>query len=74
MNGDLNDDEKEFVRSLDLLSYKPVIYAANVSEDEAAADEENEYVKAVRGVCRRRRLGGRCYMREDRVGNIRTPG
>ena len=48
MNGDLNDDEKEFVRSLDLLSYKPVIYAANVSEDEAAADEENEYVKAVR--------------------------
>ena len=39
---DLEDDEAEFVRSLDLLSYKPVIYAANVSEDDAAA-EDNEF-------------------------------
>ena len=44
---DLEDDEAEFVRSLDLLSYKPVIYAANVSEDDAAA-EDNEYVQKVR--------------------------
>lgn len=44
---DLEDDEAEFVRSLDLLSYKPVIYAANVSEDDAAA-EDNEYVHKVR--------------------------
>ena len=43
---DLEDDEAEFVRSLDLLSYKPVIYAANVSEDDAAA-EDNEYVQKV---------------------------
>lgn len=45
---DLNEEEAEFVRSLGLLSYKPVIYAANVSEDEAASEEENEYVAAVR--------------------------
>ena len=44
---DLEDDEAEFVRSLDLLSYKPVSYAANVSEDDAAA-EDNEYVQKVR--------------------------
>ena len=44
---ELEDDEAEFVKSLDLLSYKPVIYAANVSEDDAAA-EDNEYVKKVR--------------------------
>ena len=44
---DLEDDEAEFVRGLDLLSYKPVIYAANVSEDDAAA-EDNEYVQKVR--------------------------
>lgn len=46
---ELTEDEAEFVKSLDLLSYKPIIYAANVSEDEAGAAEENEYVKAVRG-------------------------
>ncbi len=44
---DLDEDEAAFVKSLDLLSYKPVIYAANVSEEEASG-EENEYVKAVR--------------------------
>jgi GTP-binding protein YchF len=47
---DLDEEESLFVRSLDLLSYKPIIYAANVDEDsasdEAAAD--NEYVNAVR--------------------------
>jgi GTP-binding protein YchF len=45
---ELDDDEADFVRTLDLLSYKPVIYAANVSEDDAGNDD-NEYVKAVRG-------------------------
>ena len=45
---DFNDEELEFVRSLDLLSFKPIIYAANVSEDEATTDSDNEYVKKVR--------------------------
>lgn len=45
---ELTDDEAEYVKSLDLLSYKPIIYAANVSEDEAGNKDENDYVKAVR--------------------------
>lgn len=44
---DLSDSEAAFVKSLDLLTYKPVIYAANVSEDDVAAGD-NDYVKAVR--------------------------
>ena len=58
---DLDEEEAEFVKTLDLLSYKPVIYAANVSEDditelsgamagsgtEAAAHTGNEHVDAV---------------------------
>jgi len=45
---DLKEEEAEFVKSLNLLSFKPVIYAANVSEDEAGAETDNEYVAAVR--------------------------
>lgn len=45
---ELDDDEREFVKSLDLLSFKPVIYAANVSEDEATGAEDNDMVKQVR--------------------------
>ena len=42
-------DDKAFVDSLTLLSQKPVLYAANVSEDDLADDgENNEYVKKVR--------------------------
>ena len=44
---ELDDDEAAFVKSLDLLSYKPVIYAANVSEDYAAS-ADNDYVRAVK--------------------------
>lgn len=44
---DLDEEEAEFVKSLDLLSYKPVIYVANVSEDEVASGD-NEMVKQVK--------------------------
>ncbi|MBQ0079817.1 MAG: redox-regulated ATPase YchF [Eubacterium sp.] len=44
---DLDDEEYAFVKSLDLLSFKPVIYAANVSEEDAATGD-NEHVAAVR--------------------------
>lgn len=44
---ELSDDEAAFVSGLDLLSYKPVIYAANVSEDDAAA-EDNPMVDDIR--------------------------
>ena len=46
---ELTDEEAEFVKSLDLLSYKPVIYVANVSEEDTAA-EDNEYIAQVRKI------------------------
>lgn len=46
---ELNDDEWAFVKTLDLLTSKPVIYVANVSEDDLSNDgADNEMVKAVR--------------------------
>ena len=44
-----DDDEKVLLESYNLLTYKPVIYAANVCEDDLADDgASNEYVKEVR--------------------------
>jgi GTP-binding protein YchF len=45
---ELTDEERAFVRTLDLLTYKPVIYAANVAEEEAADATKSPYVAAVR--------------------------
>lgn len=46
---DLSDDEKAVVKSFNLLSSKPIIYVANVSEEEVAVDaKDNPYVKQVR--------------------------
>ena len=45
---DLDEDEASFVETLDLLSYKPTIYVANVSEDDVSDYSENEYVKKVK--------------------------
>lgn len=45
----LSEDELELIKEMNLLTLKPVLYVANVSEDEVAtADTENEYVKKVR--------------------------
>ena len=42
-------DEDEFVKSLSLLSYKPIIYVANVAEGDVANDGEgNKFVETVR--------------------------
>ena len=44
-----NEDEAAFLASYNLLTGKPVIYAANVSEDDLADDgESNEFVKEVK--------------------------
>ena len=44
-----NEDEQAFFASYNLLTAKPVIFAANVSEDDLADDGAgNEYVKTVR--------------------------
>jgi len=44
---ELNDEERLLLRDLHLLTMKPVLYAANVSESEAANYEDNPYVKQV---------------------------
>ena len=44
-----DEDEEALLISYNLLTYKPVIFAANVSEEDLADDgANNEYVKAVR--------------------------
>ena len=44
-----DDEEQAFVASLDLLTWKPVIFAANVGEDDLADDgASNPHVQAVR--------------------------
>ncbi|MFB4163628.1 redox-regulated ATPase YchF [Alteribacillus sp. JSM 102045] len=45
---DLSDEEKKIVQGFQLLTMKPVLYAANVSEEDLLSDEDNEYVKAVK--------------------------
>lgn len=48
-NIEFNEDEIEFVKELNLLTYKPVLYATNVSEDELADDaKNNQFVNEVR--------------------------
>jgi len=45
---ELDDDERAIIEEAGLLTMKPVIYAANVSEDEAAGvSPDNEFFKAV---------------------------
>lgn len=45
---ELSDDELLLIRDLHLLTMKPVLYAANVSEEEVANSDDNEYVQKVR--------------------------
>jgi len=45
---ELSDEDKLIVRDLHLLTMKPVLYAANVSESEAANADGNPYVAKVR--------------------------
>ncbi|MGB8956441.1 MAG: redox-regulated ATPase YchF [Tumebacillaceae bacterium] len=45
---ELSDEEKLIVRDMHLLTIKPVLYVANVAEDEVANAEENDHVKKVR--------------------------
>lgn len=48
-----DDEEYDFIKSLGLITFMPVIYAANVSEDEIANDgAENVNVKALRDLAK----------------------
>lgn len=45
---ELSDDEKKVIKGLNLLTIKPMLYVANVSEDEILDIDNNEYVQKVR--------------------------
>ncbi len=47
---DFEPEEAAFVKTLGLISYKPVIYAANISENDIASAESNPGVEAVRRI------------------------
>lgn len=47
---ELDEEEAEFVKSLGLLSYKPIIYVANVADDEVADADSNPHVQQVREI------------------------
>src|SRR5690625_3850930 len=43
-----NEEQQKIVRGLHLLTSKPVLYVANVGEDEISSPDDNEYVDQVR--------------------------
>lgn len=45
---EFNEEEEKVVRNLFLLTRKPVLYVANVSEEEVSDPDNNKYVQAVR--------------------------
>lgn len=45
---DMTDDELEMLTDVSLLTLKPVIYAANVAEDDYASEDDNEFVKQIK--------------------------
>lgn len=45
---EFTDEEQKIVKSLFLLTTKPVLYVANVSEDEVSDSDNNPYVQQVR--------------------------
>ena len=49
---EISDEEKEFLKDLFLLTSKPIIYIANVSEDQLADAENDENVKKVAGLAK----------------------
>lgn len=50
----LNEDEDEFIKSLHLITRKPVLYVANVSEDELASEAaDSRYVNILRDLAQK---------------------
>lgn len=45
---ELTEDEFNAIQHMSLLTLKPILYVANVSEDDVASGEENAFVKQVR--------------------------
>lgn len=47
-NIDFSNEEMDLIRNFNLLSFKPVLYVCNISEDDLSNREDNEYVKLVK--------------------------
>lgn len=45
---DMTEDEAELIKDLTLMTLKPILFVANVREDEAANPDENPYVQKVK--------------------------
>lgn len=45
---DFSDDEKKIVKGLFLLTSKPVLYVANIAEDDMAAPDANKYMDQIK--------------------------
>lgn len=46
----LDEEEKELLKTISMLTMKPVIYAANISEEEASQGNSNPYVQKVKEI------------------------
>lgn len=46
---DFNEEQQKIVKGFQLLTMKPVLYVANIGEDDVADPYENNYVKLVQG-------------------------
>ncbi|MCL2566437.1 MAG: redox-regulated ATPase YchF [Defluviitaleaceae bacterium] len=52
-SAELSEDDKKLLRSFNLLTDKPVIYAMNISEDDLLDPSGNEYISAVEELAKR---------------------
>ncbi len=52
-----SDSEQEFFATIPLLSAKPIIYAANISEDELLSGAENPYLASVKAHAEKEKSG-----------------
>ncbi len=57
------------METADLLSLKPIIYAANMDEDGFANQEGNEYLKKVRALAGGRGQRGAAHLRQAGAGH-----
>ncbi len=55
---EFTEEEEEIIKTVNLLTYKPVLYATNVTEDELATDaNDNPHVKEVRELAKQEDSG-----------------
>ena len=58
-NADLSDDDKKLLKTFNLLTDKPVIYAMNISEDDLLSQGSNEHTKAIEAIAKDE--GAQCF-------------